>query len=152
MRSTHKRRSLRAMKPFSWSRSSESQSKPFHVRAPSWIPKNRSAKTAWSILSLSMSMSIRGTSRVLVIHELRLPQLHLVTVRVHDPCELPVYIRIRAFDDFDPALAQLRDHLVKVVDSVVDHERRVTGTEPLALFFCDVPNSEALVFSLIIRP
>src|SRR5262245_159894 len=77
---------------------------------------------------------------VLVIPDHRLPQLHFVSVRVHDPRELPVFMRFGALEDFDSACPELRDHLDKIVHPVVDHERRVTGAEPLAFFSCYVPD------------
>src|SRR5215208_1437918 len=89
---------------------------------------------------------------VLFIPEHRLPQFHLVSLRVHDPREFSVFMRFGAADDFDSACAELRDHLVKIVNPVVDHERRVTGAEPLALFFCEVPYGQTLVLGLVIRP
>src|ERR1044072_7235909 len=99
-----------------------------------------------------MFLSFTSGGLVLVIPEHRLPELHLVPVRIHDPCELSVFIRLGASDDFDPIRAQLRYQLVKVVNAVVDHERRVTWAEPLAVFSCDTPHSEPLVFGLVIRP
>src|SRR5262245_55906894 len=104
-------------------------------------------------VSSAITLLLRTSgSLVLFIPQHRLPQLNLVPLRVHDPCELPVFSRFGAFDDFDPARTELLDHLPKIVDPVVDHERRVTRAEPLGFFFCDDPDGESLVLGFVIWP
>ena len=61
-------------------------------------------------------------------------------------------MRFWAAGNFHSARAELRDHLVKIVDPVVDHKRGVAGAEPLARLLCDIPNGEPLVFGGVIRP
>src|SRR5580765_4239406 len=95
-----------------------------------------------------------ASSRVLVLlvpgH--RLPQFHLVAVRIHDPGELAVFMRLGAADDFDPVRAQLRNQLAEIVDAIIDHERRIAGAEPLAVLARDMPRAHSLVIGLVIRP
>src|SRR5262245_48421613 len=43
-------------------------------------------------------------------------------------------MRFGAADDFNSAGAELRDHLAKIVDPVVDHEGGVTRAEPLSCY------------------
>src|SRR5215218_8628681 len=59
---------------------------------------------------------------VLVVPDHRFPELDLVSIRIHDPGELSVLVRLGSLDDVDTGRAQLLDHLDEVVDAVVDHE------------------------------
>src|SRR5687768_17934306 len=46
----------------------------------------------------------------------------------------------------------MSNHLVEIVNPIVDHKRRFARAEPLALFFRDVPNGKPLVLGFVIRP
>src|SRR5436189_73825 len=91
-------------------------------------------------------------SLVLVIPQLRLPELDLVSVRVHDPRELAVLVRLRSLNDAHARATQLLEQLAEVVDAVVDHEGRLTGVEPLAVFPGDMPHREPSILCRIVRP
>src|SRR5262245_13431196 len=73
------------------------------------------------------------TGLVLLVPDLRLPQLHLVAVRIDDPRELAVLMRFRAFEDLDSGSPEVREQFAEVIDPVVDHEGRVAGREPLGV-------------------
>src|SRR5262249_53285037 len=73
------------------------------------------------------------TGLVLLVPDLRLPQLHLVAVRIDDPRELAVLMRFRTFEDLDPGRPEVRQKLAQVIDPVVDHKGRVAGREPLGV-------------------
>src|SRR5436190_14735755 len=88
----------------------------------------------------------------LVVPDLRLPELDLVSVRVHDPRKLAVLVRFGSFDDFHTPRTQLVQQLVEVVDPVVDHEGRSAWAEPLAVFLRDMPHSKASILGLVVRP
>ena len=70
----------------------------------------------------SDSKTINASRLILLFRHHRFPQLYLVPVRVHYPCELSVEIRIRSFDNLDTILLQRREQFVHVIDAVVDHE------------------------------
>src|SRR3989441_136476 len=89
---------------------------------------------------------------VLVVPYLRLPELDLVFVWVHDPRKLAVLVRFGSLDDFHTPRTQLLQQLAEVVDPVVDHEGRFARAEPLAVFLRDMPHSKALILGLIVRP
>src|SRR5262245_48399263 len=87
----------------------------------------------------------RGTlsALVLVVPEHRLPELDLVPIRIHDPRELAVLVRLGSLQDFHAARTELRQQLAEVVDTVVDHEGGIAGAEPLAVSFCNMPHRQA---------
>src|SRR5436853_1368645 len=89
---------------------------------------------------------------VLFIPDHRLPQLHLVSLGIHDPRELPVFMRFGAANNFYSVRTELRDHLAEIVNPVVNHERGVAGAEPLAFLFGDVPYGEPFVVGFVILP
>src|SRR5438552_6053439 len=89
---------------------------------------------------------------VLVVPDLRLPELDLVFVWVHDPRKLAVLVRFGSLDDFHTPRTQLLQQLAEVVDPVVDHEGRFAWAEPLAVLLRDMPYSKALILGLIGRP
>src|SRR5258707_806662 len=89
---------------------------------------------------------------VLVVPELRLPELDLVSVRVHDPRKLAVLGRFGSLDDFHTPRPQLFQQLAEVVDPVIDHEGRFAWAEPLAVFLRDMPYREASILGLVVRP
>src|SRR5262245_35755969 len=103
---------------------------------------------------LHLFSRLRSTSGplVLVVPDHRLPELDLVPIRIHDPRELAVLVRFGSADDFHSARTKLREHLAEVVDSVVDHEGRITWAEPLAVAFRDMPHREAPVLGSVVRP
>src|SRR5262245_28650121 len=82
------------------------------------------------------------TGLVLLVPQLRLPQLHLVAVRIDDPRELAILVRFRALENLDSAGAEVREQLAQVIDPVVDHERCVAGREPLGVRLRDGPDGE----------
>src|SRR4026209_194490 len=59
---------------------------------------------------------------VLLVPGLRLPQFHLVAVRIDDPRELAVLVRFRTLEDLDAGRQEVRKKLAEVIDPVVDHE------------------------------
>src|SRR5687768_15663802 len=91
-------------------------------------------------------------SLVLLVPRLRLPELDLVAVRVHDPRELAVLVRFGSLDDRHALRTQLLEQPIEVVDAVVDHERRRARTEPLAVLPRHMPHREASIFGLVVRP
>src|SRR5213594_3206892 len=96
-------------------------------------------------------MALSGTL-ILVVPDLRLPELDLVSVWVHDPRKLAVFVRFGSLDDFHTPRTQLLQHLTEVVDSVVDHKGRLAWAEPLAVFLRDMPHSKASILGLVVRP
>src|SRR5688500_9159031 len=89
---------------------------------------------------------------VLVVPDLRLPELDLVFVWVHDPRKLAVLVRFGSLDDFHTLRTQLLQQLDEVVDPVVDHEGRVAWAEPLAVFPRGIPYRKASILGLVVRP
>src|SRR5215471_1929795 len=89
---------------------------------------------------------------VLLVPRLRLPQFHFVSVGIEDPRECSILVGLRALQDFDAVALQLRQHVGHVVDSVVDHEAGVAGTEPLAVFLGDMPRGDAPVPRRVVGP
>src|SRR4051812_47091394 len=89
---------------------------------------------------------------VLVVPELGLPELDLVFVWVEDPRKLPVLVRFGSLDDFPPRRAQLLHQRAEIIDAVVDHEGRVAGAEPLAVFVRDMPGGDASILGLVVWP
>src|SRR5690349_12798376 len=83
---------------------------------------------------------------------LRLPELDLVVVRVHDPGKRAVLGRLGSFDDVDTPGTQLLQQLAEVVDPVVDHEGRFAWAKPLAVFLGDMPHGNASILGLVVRP
>src|SRR5690554_3676235 len=116
-------------------------------------PPARAVGPLFSTLSLGRGRARRLGSGglVLLVPELRLPQLHLVAVRVRDPRELAVLVRFRALEDLDAGRPKVREELVEVIDSVVDHERRVAGREPRGIPLGDVPDGEAAILGPVVR-
>src|SRR6267142_3730882 len=91
-------------------------------------------------------------SLVLVCPDHRLPQLDLVSLRIDDPGELAVLVRLRPLQDVDAGSLQAGDQLEKIVDPVVDHERRVARPEPFAVPFGDVPGRDAAILGRVVGP
>jgi hypothetical protein len=58
------------------------------------------------------------TALVLLVPELRLPQLHLVAVRIDDPGEFAVLVRFRALEELDAGRLEVREETVEVIDPV----------------------------------
>src|SRR4029079_16233342 len=48
--------------------------------------------------------------------------------------------------------AQLRQQLDEIVHAIIDHEGSAARAEPLAVFLCDMPDSEAAILGAIVRP
>src|SRR5262252_4833737 len=94
---------------------------------------------------------IRSTLLLLLVRR-RLPELDLVLVGIHDPRELAVLVRVGPLNDGYASGAQLLQNPVEVVDAVIDHERRLAGTEPLAVLPRDMPHRLAAVPGLVVRP
>src|SRR5215217_2109767 len=94
----------------------------------------------------------RSRALVLVVPQHRLPELDLVLVRVHDPRELAVFMRLGSLDDCHPVRTQLLDQCVHVVDAVVDHERRRARVEPLGVLRRHTPHRHAAVLGRVVRP
>src|SRR5438552_3999436 len=89
---------------------------------------------------------------VLVVPDLRLPELDLVFVWVHDPRKLAVLVRFGSLDDFHTPRTHLLQQLAEVVDPVVAHEGRSAWAEPLAVFLRDMPHSQASILGLVVLP
>src|SRR6185436_3000047 len=106
-----------------------SRPKSSHVRCrPTWTGSchGHPSRAAVSFASFRTSLSVTPSGAfVLVVPELRLPQLDLVFVGVHDPRELPVLVRFGPLNDSNAGRAQLLQQRGEIVDAVVDHEGRV---------------------------
>src|SRR4051794_39016646 len=101
-------------------------------------------------------MFVRGQAcrslLVFFVPEFWFPQFNLVPVGVHDPGKSSVLMELWAFYDLNVRGFELGDHLQKIIDSVIDHETRFTGTEPLALSPGKMPCRSPFVFCGVIRP
>src|SRR6266496_1434439 len=125
------------------SRSASGVPDPFATRRPrTW---NRHLLTGCATAAMLRTF-------VLGVPDLRLPELDLVFVRVHDPSELAVLVRFGSLDDFHTPRTQLLQQLAEVVDPVVDHEGRFAWAEPLAVFLREMPHSKASILGLVVRP
>lgn len=97
------------------------------------------------------SSSRASLTFVFVVPGHGLPKFNLVSVRVHNPGELSILVRLWAADHCYITRLQLFKHFIQVVDPIVDHKGGVTGTEPLASSICKMPCGKTQVFGLIIR-
>ena len=59
------------------------------------------------IISSAAMRAMSSQTFVLFIPEHRLPKLDLVSIRIHDPCELAVLVRFRPADDSDTGRLKL---------------------------------------------
>src|SRR5258706_14187106 len=91
--------------------------------------------------SINHEDKLSGTF-ILVVPDLRLPELDLVSVWVHDPRKLAVLVRFGSLDDFHTSRMQLLEQLAEVVDPVVNHEGGFACAEPQAVFPRDLPDSK----------
>src|SRR5687767_2848576 len=94
----------------------------------------------------------RGLALVLVVPELRFPELDLVAVWIHDPRERAVLVKLGPLHDLHVVAAQLLEHPGHVIDAIVDHEARLARAEPLAIGRSEMPHGEAFVLRVIVGP
>src|ERR1700722_6431111 len=63
----------------------------------------------------------------------RLPQLHLVSVRIHDPAKLAILGLVNFLEYVAAFFAQSFDECVEIRDAVVDHEGGGAGRKLIAI-------------------
>src|SRR6185503_4762711 len=97
-------------------------------------------------------MAILSSALVLLVPDLRFPQLDFVPIRIQDPRELAVLVRLGSLERFNTARAQLRQQLDEIVDAVIDHEGAPARAEPLTVLLRDMPHGEAAILGAIFRP
>src|SRR5438046_7162396 len=71
---------------------------------------------------------------------------------INDPKERDVLVILWYLMDRDFSGVQLPDHLVHIVDSIVNHEGLFTWTEPFCGRLSDVPCRNTLIFCFILGP
>ena len=66
-----------------------------------------------------------------------------MALRIRDPREAPVLILMAFVRDIDGLGSQLNEQRVKIIDAVVDHERRLPGTEVVGVLLEERPHRRA---------
>src|SRR5262245_56168676 len=97
-------------------------------------------------------MADSSSTFVLLVPVHRLPELDLVPIRIQDPRELAVLVRLGSLERFDTARAQLCQQLGEVVDAIVDHEGSAARAEPLRVLLRDMPDSKTAILGAIVGP